>query len=173
MGYNTAEPRHASGESEKVGYVLGMNADAAFDHEAFSSRWSKHTLKALTDRLRTAVELESSFDERLERFGPAHGELAPNRLGLGGRMLGASGGRCLKPSGRPLHLLANTSEELGPGRHAWRSFSEAQRSWNVREATGGKSRVRVHSPKKSGSRPIRPSLAKGFCMIRPAFAAKR
>ena len=27
MGYNTAEPRHASGESEKVGYVLGMNAD--------------------------------------------------------------------------------------------------------------------------------------------------
>jgi hypothetical protein len=40
-------------------------------------------------------------------------------------------------------------------------LSEAQRSWNVREATGGRSRVRVHSLKKSGKRLMRPSPAKG------------
>ena len=117
-----------------------------------------------------ALELAA---ERLECFRPALDELSPDGLGLGRRMLRAPGRRGRGPTGAHPHLLADPLEELGPGRHARRSLSEAQRSWNVRDATGGRSRVRVHSPKGSGSRLIRPSRAKGRCRTRPAFAANR
>src|SRR5206468_5407798 len=95
-----------------------------------------------------ALELEA---ERLQGSGPPLGQLAANRVGLGRRMLRPGRGRRGEQRRLLAKLAADPREELGPGGHGAASRSAAQRSWNVRAATGGRSRVRVQSSRKSGT----------------------
>src|SRR6266542_3153662 len=71
------------------------------------------------------------------------------------------------------HLPPDTAEELRARGHD--RSSSFHRSLKVRAATGGRSRVRVHVPKKNGRARTFPSLTKGRWAMRPSLtpASKR
>jgi hypothetical protein len=74
---------------------------------------------------RHALELDA---KRFQSCGPPLGQLASNRVGVGGRMLGPGRGRRGEQLRLPLELAADLREELGPSGHRAVSRSDAQRS---------------------------------------------
>src|SRR5207244_1129939 len=126
---------------------------------------SGHDLRHLRERrhaVKDAADLLELATEALERLRPALRELGPDRLGFLARVLGPSGWRRGEEAARLAHLGADPRHELLPRGHGGGSLaSPFHRSWKVRGATAGRSRVRVQSPKKRGRLRIPPARTKG------------
>src|SRR5262245_53780445 len=111
------------------------------------------------------------FLKASERLRPSLGHLALHHLESLSHVRRAGGGLGLEEAASLRHFPPDAAQELGPRAHGRpRSF---HRSLKVRAATGGRSRVRVHSPKKSGRLLSRPFRTNGRCAARPSVALKR
>src|SRR5207244_6469029 len=120
------------------------------------------------------ADLRELATDALERLRPALRELGPDRLGFLARVLGPSGWRRGEEAARLAHFGADPRHELLPRGHGGASLASSfHRSWKVRGATAGRSRVRVQSPKKSGRLRIAPWRTKGRWSSRAIRAASR
>ena len=135
-----------------------------------ASRMPGHHAAASRARPRSRAMTSGTSRDAATRWNtpPTRSNSRAKRSRVSGHRSDSSRRRTLEPLARPGRARRRSRPGRAPAsgpsrrgsapgtRRAWSSpasrSSSAQRSWKVRAATGGRSRVRVHSPKNSGRR---------------------